>query len=236
MADGHGRDVVVFRKGQQHFQFAAQHGSGWMRLVQRRAVARQPAAAVGKGRKVGRGKRGQGVLERRLGVPGQNLLRAILKEPGEEGGAFRDQMAGHVPFHDRKCPLEIARRVIVLHRRNEFVLRREPVAAAAVDSLPLFAWKCTEQAQQQAPEYGVDGVHAAPFPAADKRVLSDKRLQSCPSIRAAAEIRLRQGELLKRTECEKHVPHVRGEWAIKLFFQKRGHIRWQFVLGILRGR
>ena len=109
-------------------------------------------------------------------------------------------------------------------------------SSAAVDSLPLFAWKCTEQAQQQAPEYGVDGVHAAPFPAADKRVLSDKRLQSCPSIRAAAEIRLRQGELLQRAECEKHVPHVRGEWAIKLFFQKRGHIRWQFVLGILRGR
>ena len=112
----------------------------------------------------------------------------------------------------------------MLHRGNEFVLRREPVAAAAVDGLPLFAWKCTEQAQQQAPEYGVDGVHAAPFPAADKRVLSDKRLQSCPSIRAAAEIRLRQGELLQRAECEKHVPHVRGEWAIKLFFQKGGHI------------
>lgn len=53
---------------------------------------------------------------------------------------------------------------------------------------------------------------------------------------AAAEIRLRQGELLKRTEREKHVPHVRGEWQIKLFFQKGGHIRWQFVLGILRGR
>ena len=156
MADGHGRDVVVFRKGQQHFQFTAQHGSGWMRLVQRRAVARQPAAAVGKGRKVRGGERGQSVLERCPGVPGQNLLRAILKEPGEEGGAFRDQMAGHVPFHDRKCPLEIARRVIVLHRGNEFVLRREPVAAAAVDGLPLFAWKCTEQAQQQAPEYGVD--------------------------------------------------------------------------------
>ena len=59
------------------------------------------------------------------------------------------------------------------------VLRREPVAAAAVDGLPSRG-ECTEQACSSRLRKAAWTVYTPLRPAADKRVLPDKRLQSYP--------------------------------------------------------